>query len=64
MQENCIKQGLAIGILEEFYTDKLSDNHLLLATQVLENYEKACIFTEFNLGRLRDRWLIREIEIA
>jgi len=55
---------LAIGILEEFYTDKLSDDHLLKATQVLENYEKECVFTGFKPGRLRDRWLTREIEMA
>jgi len=61
---NCTKQGLAIGILEEFYTDNLSDDDLLKATKVLENYEKACVFTGFKPGRLRDKWLMREIEIA
>jgi len=50
-----MKQGLAIGILEEFYTDKLADDHLSKATQVLENYKKAGVFTGFKAGRLRDR---------
>lgn len=63
-QGNCTKQGLAIGILEEFYSDKLADDNLLKATQVLENYEKACVFTGFKAGRLGDRWLMREVKVA
>jgi len=55
---------LAIEILEEFYSDKLADDNLLKATQVLENYEKACVFTGFKVGRLRDRWLMREVKVA
>jgi len=33
-----MKQGLAFGILEEFNTNKLDDDGLLKAIQVLENY--------------------------
>jgi hypothetical protein len=58
------KLELAVELLLEEYIDKLSDEHMQMALDLMENITKATIFTSFRattreLYNIRDCWLER-----
>jgi hypothetical protein len=62
------KLELAVELLQEEYTDKLSDEHMQMALDLMETLTKATIFTSFRVVagepyKIRDCWLERHAGI-
>jgi hypothetical protein len=53
----------ALDLLFEVYTTRLSEEHLDLAIDLLDNERKAAFFIGLPTGAIRDRWLERHAHI-
>jgi septation ring formation regulator EzrA len=55
---------IALELLETEYKDRLTEEHMDMAYDFLENEAKAVFFTGIKDGEARDRWLERKAGVV